>query len=95
MEVAMFESTGGYSPVLGSKEEEQEPEKPVLGPKPEWWGFERLPKGYYTNRHHGDVDLGLRDSEEYIASYKLPEVEIKKAYFSITHIGEGDGLDFR
>lgn len=39
------------------------------------------------------VDLNLAPNEQYEVSYKLDFHEIKRAYFSIVHTGEGDGWD--
>jgi hemerythrin len=39
------------------------------------------------------VDLNLAGNDEYEAPYHLAQHEIKKEYFSVIHIGEGDGWD--
>jgi hemerythrin len=39
------------------------------------------------------VDLNLGDTEEYSPTYQLPPQALRRDYFSITHIGEGDGWD--
>lgn len=40
-----------------------------------------------------DVDLNLGPREEYESSYVLGDHSIDKHYFSVVHIGEGDGWD--
>lgn len=39
------------------------------------------------------VDLNLSPNEEYIAPFELPTKKINREYFSIVHIGEGNGWD--
>jgi hemerythrin len=39
------------------------------------------------------VDLNLRDAEEYPSTYQLGFQKTRKEYFSVIHIGEGDGWD--
>ena len=40
-----------------------------------------------------EVDLNLPSGGEYEPSYTLDKIELEPAYFSIVHIGEGDGWD--
>jgi hemerythrin len=39
------------------------------------------------------VDLNLGDTEVYLPTYQLGTPLLKREYFSVTHIGEGDGWD--
>ena len=39
------------------------------------------------------VDLNLKPKEEYESSYQLGVHDVAKEYFSVVHIGEGDGWD--
>ena len=39
------------------------------------------------------VDMNLGDTEEYAPTYQLGYRSLKREYFSIVHIGEGDGWD--
>jgi len=40
-----------------------------------------------------EIDLNLRSSEQYVSPIKLEYHTIKRDYFSVIHIGEGDGWD--
>ncbi len=42
---------------------------------------------------HVEIDLNLTPQEEYESSYRLGDHRIDKEYFSVVHIGEGDGWD--
>ena len=39
------------------------------------------------------VDLNLGDTEEYLSTYQLAFQSLRREYFSVVHIGEGDGWD--
>ncbi len=39
------------------------------------------------------VDLNLGDTEEYLPTYQLGSHTLRREYFSVVHIGEGDGWD--
>ncbi|HTO21223.1 MAG TPA: hemerythrin domain-containing protein [Spirochaetia bacterium] len=39
------------------------------------------------------VDLNLGDTEEYLPTYLLGSQTLRREYFSVVHIGEGDGWD--
>lgn len=41
------------------------------------------------------IDLGLNSHQQYHVPYDLPFRKIEPSYFSITHIGEGNGWDIR
>ena len=50
----------------------------------------------YTFKFKGEsvsVDMNLPETEDWSASYTLNNVETSAGYFSITHIGEGNGWD--
>ena len=54
-------------------------------------GFNR-----YELIHKGNavtVDLNLADAEEYPSTYQLEQKPARREYFSVIHIGEGDGWD--
>ncbi len=40
-----------------------------------------------------DVDLNLKKNEAYVSPYNLGFYQMKPEYFSVVHIGEGDGWD--
>ncbi len=42
-----------------------------------------------------EVDLTLAPGEEYQAPYRLPPRSIRREFFSVVHVGEGDGWDPR
>ena len=39
------------------------------------------------------VDLNLGDTEEYLSTYQLGATTLRREYFSVVHVGEGDGWD--
>jgi hemerythrin len=39
------------------------------------------------------VDLNLGDTEEYPSTYQLGFLKVRREYFSVVHVGEGDGWD--
>jgi hemerythrin len=39
------------------------------------------------------VDLNLGDTEEYLPTYQLGAHTLRREYFSVVHVGEGDGWD--
>jgi len=39
------------------------------------------------------VDLNLGDTEEYLPTYQLASHTLRREYFAVVHIGEGDGWD--
>lgn len=39
------------------------------------------------------VDLNLEDAEDYLPTYQLGSHSLRREYFSVVHIGEGDGWD--
>ena len=54
-------------------------------------GFNR-----YEFIHGGEsvtVDLNLGDTEEYLPTYQLGAHTLRREYFSVVHVGEGDGWD--
>ncbi|MEI6877078.1 MAG: MBL fold metallo-hydrolase, partial [Spirochaetota bacterium] len=40
-----------------------------------------------------EVDLNLGSGEAYVVPYYLPKVRLAREYFSVIHLGEGDGWD--
>ena len=56
----------------------------------------RLGFNVYEFSYKGDtarVDLNLKPGERYAASYSLGFHRIRREYFSVVHLGEGDGWD--
>jgi hemerythrin len=54
-------------------------------------GFNRYE--FIHGGHSVTVDLNLGDTEEYLPTYQLGFHSLRREYFSVVHIGEGDGWD--
>ena len=56
----------------------------------------RLATNHYCFHYKGEkaeVDLNLRENEDYQTPYELSYHHFKREYFSVVHTGEGDGWD--